>query len=153
MQVRAARRAAPSLVKHARTLAGYQNGQIPTGELCELSFASGETLRCDAAQQLERLDSAYRARFGRHMDINDSYRSYAAQVATAASRGYLAAVPGYSNHGWAVALDLGGGVQRFGTAQHEWLRAHGPAFGWRNPAWAQADGRKPEAWHWEYKAR
>jgi hypothetical protein len=26
-------------------------------------------------------------------------------------------------------------------------------FGWRNPDWAQADGRKPEAWHWEFGTR
>ena len=152
-QVRAAREAAPKLKKHARALAGHENGEIPSRELCKVGFARGEALRCDATQQLERLNRAYRARFGTNLDIVDSYRSYAAQVATAASRGYLAAVPGYSNHGWAVALDLGGGVQQFGSAQHNWLRKHGPAFGWDNPGWARADGRKPEAWHWEYKAR
>lgn len=149
-QARAAKKAAPELAKQAKSLAGHENGEIPPGELCELSFAAGKTLRCDAAQQLERLDKAYRARFEAHLTITDSYRSYAAQVATAASRGYLAAVPGYSNHGWAVAVDLGGGVQQFGTAQHEWMREHARAFGWIDPDWARSDGRKPEAWHWEY---
>ncbi|AEG43154.1 M15 family metallopeptidase [Isoptericola variabilis] len=149
-QKKAAATAAASLAVHAKDTAGYSNGRIPTAALCELSFAPGQTLRCDAAAQLERLDTAFQAAFGRHLEITDSYRSYSSQVATKASRGYLAAVPGYSNHGWGVAVDLGGGVQSFGTAQYEWLRANAPAFGWDNPDWARPGGKKPEAWHWEY---
>lgn len=149
-QVRAARDAASMLARHADDTAGYQNGHIPGGDLCRLSFAPGETLRCDAAEQLERLDTAFRARFGAHLDIRDSYRSYDAQVAVKAAKGYLAAVPGYSNHGWGVAVDLSGGVQSFGSAQYAWLRENAPEFGWDNPGWARSDGRKPEAWHWEY---
>lgn len=149
-QVRAARDAASMLARHADDTAGYENGRIPGGDLCELSFAPGETLRCDAAEQLERLDTAFRARFGTHLDIRDSYRSYDSQVAVKAAKGYLAAVPGYSNHGWGVAVDLSGGVQSFGSAQYAWLRENAPEFGWDNPGWARSDGRKPEAWHWEY---
>ncbi len=142
--------AAKELAEQAGSVADFENGRIPTDAMCELSFASGETLRCDAGAQLERLDKAYRAKFGSHLSITDSYRSYTSQVSTKAMKGYLAAVPGHSNHGWGVALDLGDGVESFGSAQYEWLRKHGPAFGWDNPGWARADGRKPEAWHWEY---
>ncbi|WP_106264645.1 MULTISPECIES: M15 family metallopeptidase [Isoptericola] len=142
--------AAAELAKQAGSVAAYENGQIPTAAMCELSFAPGETLRCDAGAQLERLDRAYKAKFGSHLSITDSYRSYASQVATKAAKGYLAAVPGHSNHGWGVAVDLGDGVESFGTAQYDWLRENAPAFGWDNPGWARADGRKPEAWHWEY---
>ncbi|GAA1718579.1 hypothetical protein GCM10009809_13060 [Isoptericola hypogeus] len=149
-QVRAARSAASALAKYADDTEGYENGRLSTGDLNELSFAAGEQLRKDAAEQLERLDAAYRAQFGTHLEINDTYRSYESQVAVKASKGYLAAVPGYSNHGWGVAVDLGGGVDIFGTAQYEWLRENAPKFGWDNPGWARADGRKPEAWHWEY---
>ncbi len=67
-----------------------------------------------------------------------------------ASRGYFAAPPGMSNHGWALALDLGGGIQSYGTAQYEWMRANAPAYGWDNPEWARAGGSKNEPWHWEY---
>ncbi|WP_277207813.1 D-alanyl-D-alanine carboxypeptidase family protein [Isoptericola croceus] len=143
--------AAKKLAKQARSVAGYENGRIPSDAMCELSFAVGETLRCDAAAQLERLDTAYQAKFGQHLSINDSYRSYPEQVATKASKGYLAAVPGHSNHGLGVAVDLGDGVESFGSPQYEWLRKNAPAFGWDNPDWARADGRKPEAWHWEYE--
>ncbi|CAM3718133.1 M15 family metallopeptidase [Isoptericola cucumis] len=152
-QVQAAREAAPALAKHADDTRGYENGRIPSGDLAELSFASGETLRRDAAEQLERLNTAYRAHFGSSLEIRDSYRSYESQVSVKASRGYFAAVPGYSDHGLAVAVDLNGGVEEFGSAQYEWLRDVAPKFGWDNPGWARADGRKPEAWHWEYSAR
>ncbi len=149
-QKAAAQQAAPALAAHAGDTAGYANGRVPGNAMCELSFAPGQTLRCDAAEQLERLDAAYAAQFGTHLDITDSYRSYSSQVATRASRGYMAAVPGYSNHGWGIAVDLGGGIERFGTSQYEWMRAHAPAFGWDNPDWARPGGKKPEAWHWEY---
>ncbi|MFE5341640.1 M15 family metallopeptidase [Isoptericola sp. NPDC056578] len=150
-QAAAARKAAGSLKQFADDTEGYENGRLASADLKGLSFASGESLRRDAAEQLERLDAAYRARFGEHLQIRDSYRSYESQVSVKASRGYLAAVPGYSDHGWGIAVDLNGGVEERSSAQHRWLVANAAKFGWKNPAWAQADGRKPEAWHWEYR--
>ncbi|NOW00889.1 M15 family metallopeptidase [Isoptericola chiayiensis] len=149
-QAAEAKAAAAKLAQHVDSFEGFANGRVPAAELRELSFAGGETLRRDAAAQLERLDVAFRARFGTHLDITDSYRSYDSQVAVRATKGYLAAVPGYSEHGWGVAVDLGGGVESFGTAEYEWLRENAPMFGWDNPAWARSGGSKPEAWHWEY---
>ncbi|QJW37868.1 M15 family metallopeptidase [Cellulosimicrobium protaetiae] len=141
---------AAQLDQWAASTAGYGNGQIPASSLCELSFAPGEQLRCDAAHQIEALNVKFREAFGVNLSVTDSYRSYASQVAVKASRGYFAAPPGMSNHGWALALDLGGGIQGYGTAQYEWMRANAPAFGWVNPEWAQAGGSKNEPWHWEY---
>ncbi|WP_194521921.1 M15 family metallopeptidase [Cellulosimicrobium sp. JZ28] len=141
---------AAQLDQWAASTAGYGNGQIPASALCELSFAPGEQLRCDAAHQIEALNEKYREAFGANLSVTDSYRSYASQVAVKASRGYFAAPPGMSNHGWALALDLGGGIQSYGTAQYEWMRANAPAYGWENPEWARAGGSKNEPWHWEY---
>ena len=149
-QAAEAKAAAAKLAQHVDSFEGFANGRVPAAEMRELSFAAGETLRRDAAAQLERLDVAFRARFGTHLDITDSYRSYDSQVAVRATKGYMAAVPGYSEHGWGVAVDLGGGVESFGTAEYEWLRENAPKFGWDNPAWARSGGSKPEAWHWEY---
>ncbi len=67
-----------------------------------------------------------------------------------AAKPTLAAVPGTSNHGWGVALDLCDGVERFDTPAHRWLQENAAAFGWFHPAWAQQGGSKPEPWHWEY---
>ncbi|MCC2336284.1 M15 family metallopeptidase [Cellulomonas wangsupingiae] len=132
------------------SLQGYANGQIPSSALCGVSFDSAALLRCDAAQALEALDAAFFAQFGTHLDVSDSYRSYGAQVACRANKGRLCAAPGTSNHGMGVAVDLGGNVQSFGTAQHEWMRQHAPAYQWTLPEWARQGGSKPEPWHWEY---
>ncbi|GHH65766.1 M15 family metallopeptidase [Promicromonospora soli] len=132
--------------------AGYGNGLIPLELLCELRFSPGQRLRCDAAAQLEHLNAAFAAQFGRNLGVSDSYRSYAAQVVTKGLKKDLAAAPGTSQHGWGLAVDLSDGIQSYGTAEYEWMRANAPAFGWDNPGWARQGGSKPEPWHWEYDA-
>ncbi|WP_242504002.1 D-alanyl-D-alanine carboxypeptidase family protein [Promicromonospora panici] len=148
-----ARQEAAARAAEAKAMAeaakGYGNGQIPSSVLCGLSFSS-EQLRCDAAMALEDLNGAFRATFGRSLDVVDGYRSYADQVSVAASRGALAAVPGTSNHGWGQAIDLSGGLQSFGTAEYNWMSAHAGKYGWKHPGWAEPGGSKPEPWHWEY---
>ena len=146
---RAAARAAEAKAM-AEAAQSYGNGQIPSNVLCGLSWVSGEQLRCDAAAALEELNGAFRAAFGRNLDVTDGYRSYGEQVTVAATRGGLAAVPGTSNHGFGQAVDLSGGIESFGTAEHSWMVANAGTYGWKHPAWAQAGGSKPEAWHWEY---
>ncbi|MFJ3403110.1 M15 family metallopeptidase [Promicromonospora sp. NPDC090134] len=143
-------KAAAHAKEMAKAAKSYGNGQIPSSVLCGLSFASGEQLRCDAAVALEDLNRAFRSTFGRSLDLTDGYRSYGEQVAVAASRGALAAVPGTSNHGLGQAVDLSGGIESFGSAEHAWMVANAGKFGWKHPGWAQAGGSKPEAWHWEY---
>ncbi|WP_344857148.1 M15 family metallopeptidase [Cellulomonas soli] len=132
------------------SLLGYANGRIPASALCSPAFDAGIQLRCDAAEALDELDAAYVAQFGVHLTVSDSYRSYAGQVACVAAKGSLCAKPGTSNHGTGVAVDLGGGVEGFGTAQFVWMTQNAAAYSWVHPDWAAASGSKPEAWHWEY---
>ncbi|TQL01744.1 D-alanyl-D-alanine carboxypeptidase family protein [Cellulomonas sp. SLBN-39] len=132
------------------SLLGYDNGAIPDSALCSPSFDGSVRLRCDAAEALDALDAAFFARFGTHLKVTDSYRSYAAQVACRAAKGSLCALPGTSNHGMGLAVDLGGNVQSFGTAQHDWMLANASAYDWELPTWARVTGSKPEPWHWEY---
>lgn len=129
---------------------GHENGRIPAGELCPLPGASGHLLRCDAAAAYGNLATAYRARFGTRLCITDSYRPFDAQVAAAERKPELAAKPGTSNHGWALAVDLCGGANDFGTRQHRWLQANAGRYGWRQPSWAAKGGSRPEPWHWEF---
>lgn len=129
---------------------GYANGQIPLDKLTPLSWAPGQRLRADAAAGLEALNRAYRAEFGVDFVLTDTYRSYREQVALYAVKPDLAAKPGTSNHGWGIAVDLGGGVQSFGTREHRWMQQAAPAFGWVHPDWAQQGGSRPEPWHWEW---
>ncbi len=131
-------------------LTGFANGLVPEAALCALPGGGGHRLRGDAAAAFVELDAAYRGAFGEPVCVTDSYRDLAAQVAVRAAKPGLAAVPGTSNHGWGVALDLCGGVQTFGSPEHAWMRLNAPLHGWFHPAWAQAAGSKPEAWHWEF---
>ncbi|WP_402466584.1 M15 family metallopeptidase [Isoptericola aurantiacus] len=127
------------------------NGQLADHSLCDL-WQSGEQLRPDAAVALSALNEAFNARFGRDLCLVDSYRSLSSQYAVKASRGYLAATPGTSMHGWGLAIDLCS--KETGSADvYQWLWDNGPAYGWENPPWAQRGGSgKYEPWHFEYRA-
>ena len=127
---------------------GWTNGGIPSTALC--SIARGHALRCDAAAGYTALADAYRAAFGSPLCITDSYRSLGAQVTAFRTKPALAAVPGTSNHGWALAVDLCGGIHTAGTVQSAWMAANAGRFGFVQPDWARPGGEKPEPWHWEF---
>ncbi|WP_425414958.1 M15 family metallopeptidase [Promicromonospora kroppenstedtii] len=131
---------------------GYANGRIPTDVLCPLSFAPGHMLRCDAAERFTALNVEFEEEFGYPIPITDSYRSYELQVAVAKTKPHLAAVPGTSNHGWGLAVDLGNPIAGGASDEYVWLRLHGPDYGWDNPSWARLGGAKPEPWHFEFFA-
>jgi hypothetical protein len=134
----------------AGTATTAANGFLPASALCPLAGAPGHRLRADAAADFARLTAASLAERGTALCVTDSYRSYAAQVDVFARKPQLAAVPGTSRHGFGVALDLGCGVESFGTEAHRWMQVNGPRFGWVHPAWAGPGGSMPEPWHWEH---
>ncbi len=108
------------------------NGRLPASLLSPIG--GGERLRYDAADSYRRCLAAGMPPGG----VREGYRDYATQ-----ERYYddppnhlgLAAVPGTSQHGWGVALDLD-------PAQTAWLLAH-PSHGWRRTI-------RAESWHWEW---
>lgn len=152
-QRRASRAAERSKVPGCRPKDGYKsypNGLVPSDALCPLP-KDGHRLRADAAIAFWQLNDAFRDDFGRSICMTDSYRSLAMQRDLYVRKPGLAAVPGTSNHGWGLAVDLCGGAEHFGTEVYEWLDENGDEFGWDNPSWARPGGSKPEAWHWEYE--
>ncbi|WP_456826360.1 D-alanyl-D-alanine carboxypeptidase family protein [Cellulomonas sp. P5_E12] len=137
--------------QQAHSTDGFTNGNIPLEALCAVEFAPQQHLRCDAAEALVRMNAAYREEFGHDIVISDSYRSLAEQVTTKAAKGGLAAVPGTSNHGWGLAIDLGDGAGSYRSAQYAWLKANAALFGWHHPTYMDEGGRGPhEPWHWEF---
>ena len=56
----------------------------------------------------------------------------------------LAAVPGTSNHGWALAVDLCGGINVAGTAEWRWMTANAGRYGF-------VEDTPREPWHWVYR--
>ena len=137
------RRRSCAAEQQAHSTDGYTNGNIPLEVLCPVEFAPDHHLRCDAAEALARMNVAYRQAFGHDMVISDSYRSLADQVRTKAAKGGLAAVPGTSNHGWGLAIDLGDGVDSYGSAQYAWLKVNAVLFGWHHPTYMDEGGRGP----------
>ncbi|WP_291379938.1 M15 family metallopeptidase, partial [Demequina sp.] len=122
-----------------------ENGQLPADQLCRLP--DGNYLRADAALALAELNAQFTSKFGRSLCVLEGYRSYADQVRMKSLRGYLAASPGTSMHGFGLAIDLCRGDDR--GAPWEWMNANAGAFNFVNPDWAKY--RLYEPWHWEYK--
>jgi cell wall-associated NlpC family hydrolase len=133
----------------ARSWGGYPNGLIPPSAMCPLGVA-GHSLRCDAAAAYRAMSAAFATSFGGPICITDSYRTYAGQVRLYGQKPALAAVPGTSNHGWGLAVDLCGGIQTFGTPQYAWMVANAGRFGFLHPTWADPGNGREEPWHWEY---
>ena len=131
-------------------ISGYPNGMLPTTALCPLWGTAGQVLRADATAAFDALSHDYAAQFAAPICVTDSYRDYAGQVALKILKPTLAATPGQSQHGWAVAVDLCDGIERFDTVQHAWMLLNAARFGWFHPSWAEPTGAKPEPWHWEY---
>ena len=133
----------------ASSLAAYANGSAPATAMCAAS-EGGPLLRCDAAVAYRLLAASFEEQFGTPLCVTGGYRTLDQQVSLFASKPALAARPGTSNHGWGVAVDLCGGVESFGTPQHEFVVATAPLFGWHHPSWAAAGGSRPEPWHFEF---
>ena len=131
---------------------GKVSGLLDPSTLCPLSWAPSRLLRCDAAAALEQLNVAYRARFGTNIVVTDAYRDIASQIALYnGPKRSLAAFPGTSNHGWGIAVDLGGGMTSDDSDQYRWMKENSTTYGWYHPAWAERGGSsKFEPWHWEF---
>ena len=128
----------------------YANGFVDDAALCRLTTDPRHRLQRDAARAFDAMSRAHETETGEPLCITDSYRSYAEQVRLFRVKPTLAAVPGTSNHGWGLAVDLCGGVERFDSAAHQWMQRSAGRFGWVHPSWAQRGGSRPEAWHWEF---
>ncbi|WP_454858355.1 D-alanyl-D-alanine carboxypeptidase family protein [Promicromonospora soli] len=126
-----------------------ENGHLSSSELASIPFAPSHYVRADVVGGLTDLNAAYAAEFGVNLTINSSYRTYAQQEALYDPSSKTAAPPGCSNHGTGLAIDIGGGVQTFGSAQYDWLKANAEAYGWVHPPFAEPSGRNPEPWHWQ----
>lgn len=155
MRAREAARAAGSGVGatcNGEVPSGAVNGFLPASSLCWLRTAPRHRLVARAARAFDEMSLAYaRENGGTYLCVTDSYRDYGAQVDVFRRKPNLAATPGRSQHGWGLAVDFCGGIQRFGSPSHEWMKANAARFGWVHPDWAEPDGSRPEPWHWEYR--
>ncbi len=130
------------------TILGYNNGYLPASIL--YSYDSNCQLYCPAAGSFTAMvNAAHQA--GVMLEPVQGYRDYAGQVYM---RQYWcglgicenAASPGFSNHGWAKAVDFQDqdGSLTWTSPGYQWLVANAGSFGWNHP------GGVNEAWHWEW---
>ncbi len=117
------------------------NGRLDTSSL-ELIGIGQHKLVPSAAQAFKRM-RADAAAAGITIGVTDSYRSYDQQVDLAKRKGLyaeggLAAVPGTSNHGLGIALDLD-----LDARAQAWMRENGPKYGF-------TENVPREPWHWEF---
>lgn len=153
-----------------------ENGKLPSNILRSVPGLGNHKFLVDVVDDLARLTAAFKARFGMHIILTDSYRTYAGQVTAKEkelSGGNKAATPGTSNHGWGLAFDFdhkdesytsGNGASKFvgvgdskasgfDSIVYKWLFANAPTYSFHNPPWAQKKGspgsKYPEAWHFE----
>lgn len=139
----------PASYNGSKAWGNYSNGVIPPSALCSIGVGS-QRLRCDAAEAFKLMSASYQQAFGTPICVTDSYRSFQAQAVLYAQKPGIAAIPGTSVHGWALAIDACGGIQSFGTAQYNWMLANAGKFGWLHPTWADPGNGREEPWHWEY---
>ncbi len=130
----------PVAVTAAMEAAG--NGNLPDAMLVSIG-RDGHRLSAPAAAAFRRL-AADAERDGVTIGVSDSYRSYADQVDMANrvglyGQGGLAAVPGTSNHGWGLSLDLS-----LDDRAQQWMRDNG----WRYSFFEDVPN---EPWHWTYR--
>jgi hypothetical protein len=130
------------VVVNGRVLGVEENGRFTSANTDPIP---GGRLWPEAALTWNAMRAAYVADGGRAGDFApagpaSSARGLAAQRYFWASRPPPAAVPGTSNHGWGLAVDV-----RTARAA-AWLLRRGPAFGW-----SHAEGaRVGEWWHFSY---
>lgn len=126
------------------------NGRIPADKLAAIvptqydpDLDGPALMHPEAAAAMSALLAAARASGVTELKVKYSYRTFAKQQEkydNYLNGGNLAAVPGTSNHGWAVAVDFTG----LTTRALAWLRANAGEYGFLNDV-------PSENWHYTYQ--
>ena len=129
--------------------ASQDNGRIPLHELeriepvfFDVDLGGAAMLHPEAAAAMSALIAEARSHGIIELRVIYSYRTFAKQQEkwdNYQAGGNLAASPGTSNHGWAVACDMGGLTSR----ALSFLRNNARRFGYVNDV-------PSEDWHWVY---
>lgn len=139
------------------------NGKLPRDDVCVLPGYFSNTqwepatprfLNCVALASLIRLDAAFMARFGYHLQIDEGYRSLDKQQYFYDLWGYpAAAYPGTSTHGLGLAIDFyaeDDSQYTWGTPVDQWLTANAMQYGWDRPPYYDSPGGSSEYWHYNF---
>ena len=127
----------------------YRNGEIPLNVLSKLSFNKNVLLEPNAAKDLETLNVAFKKKWGIDLPVGNSggYRSFGTQVLVherkiEENRCFEAAEPGFSNHGWGMAIDMNTLVFTNNGTYYKWFKENAKQW--------QVLTSPNEFWHWNY---
>ena len=155
-----------------------KNGSLPP-ELLKMTTRAENSVQllADAADDFDRLATAFEEHFGEKISLSSGYRNLQDQIITKQKKidedkSSQAATPGKSKHGFGIAIDISteyNGVRGFKSEIYKWMRENAPKYNWEHPRWAHDghyypsgdiitdDADKPvkrskndEPWHWEY---
>jgi hypothetical protein len=120
--------------------AGYNFRAVTHADLSDMILAAVYTDAVNMAQDFE-------AAMHQPLTYAEAYRTFGTQQQRALEHtrgGPTAATPGYSNHGWGIALDyrngIGGGP---GNSTYNWMRTNAGKYGF-------VEDVPGEHWHWHH---
>ena len=143
-----------------------ENGNLPTELMGKANVGKYRPLiLAEIVPFYDKLATGFKTTFPGYELRGSGYRSYEGQLKVRIKKPKLAAVPGTSNHGWGLAIDMSysdpsGASQSFSYSgkYYKWLLSKQAEFGFINPEWARENGtgkkhksKKEEPWHWEFK--
>ncbi len=154
------------LLQTSATLSSY-NGRMRTLGMCQITATAKTTwepttpryLACPARDALTQLNTAFKAKFGVPLAVDEGYRTLVKQQFFYALLGpQTAATPGRSSHGLAAAVDFdtakpaGRTTSRYywGTPEDTWLTANSVKYGFQRPSWYAKPTAGSEYWHYNF---
>jgi LAS superfamily LD-carboxypeptidase LdcB len=150
-QIQNARRKAQEVALQPRGGGGGRSSTAPRGGFTGAGSGGIHGLTPQAGAAFQRLNAAYKDRWGQPLTVNSGGRTGEQQQRLRnlylAGKGNLAAPRGQSVHESGRAVDLGGAAHYSSTPQHAWLRANAGSFGW---LWTGKNFSQREDWHWEF---
>lgn len=139
-----------------------RNGKLPVTMLVAIPWDKEKTLiAAPAVKDLTRLNTAFKKKFGKNLDIDLAYRTLDTQKYYYNELGpYIAAKPGTSNHGWGLAIDVPESYNySFKGKYYKWLKTNSKKYNWthrKNLEEFRSNGTLnpyAEAWHFEYNGK
>ncbi|MEA9986298.1 M15 family metallopeptidase [Subtercola sp. RTI3] len=132
-----------------------ENGAIPTSKMVSIGTYQGETLWLNpaAAHDFKLWAAEWKQQEGEDLIVDEADRSLDRQIYlyngyTKHMAGfYMAAYPGTSSHGEALAIDVLSSVYGSDEAKHDRLVAMGLKYGW---SWYTVGKPSGEPWHFNY---
>ena len=140
----------------AKTVLAQKNGKVAQKMLVAIGWDKEKTLiAAPALKDLNRLNAAFKKKFGRDLDVDLAYRTRETQDAYWVELGpYIAARPGTSNHGWGTAIDTPETYDySFRGKYHKWLKANSEKYNWVHRKILEEGSPYAEAWHFDYMGK